>query len=116
MPIEELRLGVEHPRHNFIANGVIVHNKLPVVDLPDGACAYECDSLAEFDCPEGEKCQGRFKEPQCTEDAFCLVVNDGIAGLCAPAWDPQESWCGDGLVCMHEGPDGTWVCVPDELP
>lgn len=50
-------LGVEHDLHNFLANGVLVHNKFVPNDISAGSpCGTECDAWNLEDCPEGEKC------------------------------------------------------------
>jgi hypothetical protein len=50
---EVFDLSVEHPLHNFVANGVLVHNKKPIpwsCKLPDGGMVSEYSACV---CPGG---------------------------------------------------------------
>lgn len=52
---EVFDLTVDHPLHNFVANGVLVHNKSPVpqqCDAPDGGRVDEWDVCT---CPDGNE-------------------------------------------------------------
>ncbi|MDX2015980.1 MAG: Hint domain-containing protein [Myxococcaceae bacterium] len=113
--IEVFDLSVDHPVHTFVAEGIVVHNKPPVLP-PDDAClgtSLPCACGGEL----GQSCTdlaGRVIGA-CDCRSSCQT-SDGapiFAGQCAcPAWEPSapdrdlgRAPCGGACVCEPVVPE-----------
>ncbi len=76
-------LGVAHALHNFVANGVLVHNKEPLPVQCAGPAGGEIYDYGTCDCPDGAK--GTTRCP-----------HDGDAGTCECPSDELDAGTGNG--------------------